>query len=235
MTTKNGLGEDVIAAVSAFGGPKEPRAVIDALRATISGSAAAHVIAPAVTLFETGGKLLLDEASRRALRAAAERGAERALALAAGPLLGPVSEIARRRAGALDVSRAARAARAVAPLAARAAGKEILKTAGKAAGVGLVIDGAVAGVEAAMALRSGAIDGKQAATYVAKEAATGAIATGAGVVLGAGLVALTGGAAAPVVFAVGALGSIGAKRLLRRVGGGRTGEIRVRAPEPDTI
>ena len=103
-----------------------------------------------------------------------------------------------------------------APHAARAAGKEILKGASKAAGLGLVIDGAVASVEAVVAVRSGSMDRKSAAEYVAKEAATGAVATGAGVLLGAGLVALTGGVAAPVVFAVGAIGSIGTKRLLRR-------------------
>ena len=80
-----------------------------------------------------------------------------------------------------------------------------------------MLDGAVAGVEAIIAVRNGSTDKKSAVIHVAKEATTGAIATGAGVLLGAGLVALTGGIAAPVVFAVGALGSIGTKRLLRRV------------------
>ena len=43
------------------------------------------------------------------------------------------------------------------------------------------------------------------------------VATGTGVLLGAGLVALTGGVATPVVFAVGAIGALGTKRALRYV------------------
>lgn len=76
------------------------------------------------------------------------------------------------------------------------------------------------------------MDTRGAATYVAKEAATGAIATGAGVLLGAGFVALTGAMAAPVVFAVGALGSIGMKKLLRRVTEGSPRRLTVRAVAP---
>ena len=59
------------------------------------------------------------------------------------------------------------------------------------------------------------MDRNEAVKHVAKEATTGAIATGAGVLLGTGLVVLTGGVAAPVAFAVGAIGSIGAKRVLK--------------------
>jgi hypothetical protein len=136
--------------------------------------------------------------------------------MAAGPLLGlgPAGAFGPRPVRLL--SNASKAVRSAAPIAARAAGKQILKGAGKAAGIGLVIDGALASVEAVSAVRGGAMDRKQAVTYVATEAATGAVATGAGVLLGAGLVALTGGIAAPVVFATSALGAIGAKRLLRR-------------------
>ncbi len=189
----------------------EPRTIAGALRAAIAGGGAVHVLRPAVALFEAGGKHLLDEGARGALRAAAENGAEKALAFAAGPLLGPATTLAKQPLRLLG-----KAARGAAPVAARVAAKEILKTAGKAAGIGLAIDGAVAGVEAVVAVRNGAMDRRSAATYVAKEAATGAVATGAGVLLGAGFVALTGGAAAPVVFAVGALGTMGTKHLLRR-------------------
>jgi hypothetical protein len=192
----------------------DPRSVGDALRAVIAGGAASRALASSVALFEAGGKLILDEGAKNLVRSAAERGAESALALAAGPLLGPATMFAKKPIGLL--AGATKAARTAAPLAARAAGKELLKGAGKAAGIGFVIDGAVAGVEAVVAVRSGAMTKKGAGMYVAKEAATGAVATGAGVLIGAGLVALTGGIAAPVVFAVGALGSIGTKRLLRR-------------------
>lgn len=193
---------------------KDPRSFSDALRAVIAGGGAAKAIGAAGALFEAGGKLVLNESAKHTLRSAAEKGAESALALAAGPLLGAATEMAKKPVTLL--ASGAKSARAIAPVAAKAAGKELLKGAGKAASIGLVVDGAVAGVEAIAAVRSGEMNRGDAALYVAKEAATGAVATGAGVLIGAGLVALTGGVAAPVVFAVGALGSVGTKRLLRR-------------------
>lgn len=210
--------ESIIAAVlpdNVREAAKDPRSIGDALRAVIAGGGAARVLSSSVALFEAGGKLLLDEGTRSAVRSVAERGAESALALAAGPLLGPTSLLAKKPIAML--SNAGKAARTIGPVVARSAGKELLKGAGRAAGIGLMIDGAVAGVEAAVAVHRGEMEKKEAVTYVAKEAATGAVATGAGVLLGASLVVLTGGVAAPVVFAVGALGSIGTKRLLRRL------------------
>jgi hypothetical protein len=192
----------------------DPRSVGDALRAVIAGGGAARAISSGVALFEAGGKHLLDEGAQGLVRSAAEKGAESALAFAAGPLLGPAAMIAKTPLKML--ARTGKAARAAGPIIARSAGKEIFKGAGKAAGIGFLIDGAVAGVEAVVAVRNGSMDRKDAVSYVAKEAATGAVATGAGVLVGAGLVILTGGIGAPVVFAVGALGSIGTKRLLRR-------------------
>jgi hypothetical protein len=202
---------DEVIGAAAAAAASEPRKVGDALRAVIAGSGAARMIASSVALFEAGGKLVLDEGARQMLRSAAERGAESALALAAGPLIGPATAIAKK-----PINMLAGAVKRTGPLVARTAGRELLKGAGKAAGIGLVVDGAVAGVEAAVAMKNGSMDKKEAVSYVAKEAATGAVATGAGVLIGAGLVALTGGTAAPVVFAVGALGSIGTKRILRR-------------------
>lgn len=193
----------------------DPRSVGDAIRSIVAGAGATQLLSSSVALFEAGGKLVLDSGAQSFVRNAAEKGAEKALAFAAGPLLGPAKMFANKPIGLL--ASASKAVRASAPVAARVAGRQLLKGAGKAAGIGFVIDGAVAGVEAASAVRSGSMDRKDAATYVAKEAATGAIATGAGVLLGAGLVALTGGVAAPVVFAVGALGSIGTKRILRKL------------------
>jgi hypothetical protein len=213
--------EDEIAAAA-----RDPRTVRDTICAVIAGGGAARLIASSVALFEAGGKHLLDEGAKSFLRSAAERGAEGALALAAGPLGIPATMIAKGprvfagtgQAGpARMLANARKATRAVGPLAARTAGKELLKGAGRAAGLGFVIDGALAGVEAAVAVRSGSMDRKEALQYVAKEATTGAVATGAGALMGASLVVLTGGAATPVVFAVGALGTIGAKRLLRKL------------------
>lgn len=193
----------------------DPQSVGQALRAVMAGNFAAHAISSSVALFQAGGKLVLNEGTQNAVRGVAEKTAEKALAIAAGPLLGPATELTRKPVALL--AKGASITKQIAPQAAKSATKEILKGAGKAAGIGFMIDGAVAGVEAVVAVRNGKLDSKKAAAYVATEAATGAVATGAGMLLGATLVALTGGVAAPVVFAVGALGSIGTKRMLRKL------------------
>lgn len=199
--------------------------IADSLRSAIAGGGAARAIASSVALFEAGGKRLLSDASRAALRSAVEKNATRAIAAASGPLFEPVAMLGARPApGAALVAK--EAARAVGTQAARAAAKEVLKGAGKAAGIGFAVDGAVAAVEAVVAVRAGALDTKAAAKHVATEATTGALATGAGVLIGAGLVAVSGGLAAPVVFAAGAFGAIGTKHLLRRITGPRAVELR---------
>jgi hypothetical protein len=185
--------------------------VLKALRGAVAGGHAAKLIGSATALFEAGGKKLLSEGAQRSVRSLAERGAARALAAATGPLLPPGLGPAELLASG------ARATRAVVRGGAGAAAREIVKGATKAAGIGFVLDGAIASVEGVIAMRSGEMDLDDAAKHVVKEAATGAVATGTGVLLGAGLVAVTGGVAAPVVFAVGALGSIGTKRVLTRV------------------
>jgi hypothetical protein len=198
----------------------------DSLRAALAGGHAAKLIASSTAFFEAGGKLVLSAGTQRAVREIAERGATRAIALATGPVLESAAHLTSKplaavgaRAGAATVVATAtnEMAKGIGKQALRMAGKQVLKGAGKAAGIGFVLDGAVAGFESVIAVRNGSSDTKAAMKHVAKEATTGAIATGAGVLMGAGLVALTGGMAAPVVFAVGALGSIGTKRLLRRI------------------
>ncbi|MDB4944295.1 MAG: hypothetical protein JWP97_3829 [Labilithrix sp.] len=202
--------------------------ITDSLRAAVAGGGAAKLIATSASLFEAGGKNLLSQSAQRMVRAAAEKGAKQAILTAAGPVLETASGLARGLESVSPASSAlafgARAVKSSGKLALgagktafRVASEEVLKGAGRAAGVGFVIDGAVAGLEAVIAVRNGSTDKVSAAKYVAKEATTGAVATGAGVLLGAGLVALTGGIAAPVVFAVGAMGSLGTKRLLRRL------------------
>lgn len=207
----------------------EPTAVniADSLRAAIAGGEAAKVMASSAVLFEAGGKHLLSEGAKKAVRQVAERGASGAIAMATGPVLESAKGLARGPLAALGetatkalvtTSRAVvHGASGAGKQAMRLAGREVLKGAGKAAGIGFVIDGAVATVEAVIAVRNGSSDKTTAVKHVAKEATTGAVATGVGVLLGVGLVALTGGIGAPVVFAVGAIGSIGTKRLLRRI------------------
>jgi hypothetical protein len=207
----------------------EPKVIdiADSLRAALAGGEAAKLLASSAALFEAGGKHVLSEGTRRAVREVAQRGAHRAIAIATSPVLESAGELAAKPIAALAskaglgptaaVTNTQTLARRAGTQAMTMASKEILKGAGKAAGIGFVIDGAVAGYEAIIAVRNGSTDKKTAMKHVAKEATTGAIATGAGVLMGASLVALTGGIAAPVVFAVGALGAIGTKRLLRRV------------------
>jgi hypothetical protein len=213
----------------------KPMTIADSLRAAIAGGEAAKVLASSAVLFEAGGKHVLSESAQKAVRAVAEKGATRAIAIATGPVLESAGALAGKPLAALGASLGTKAGTALGAKAAmatnaskalakgagkhaiRVAGKEVFKGVGKAAGIGFVIDGAVASVEAIVAVRNGSSDKTSAVKHVAKEATTGAIATGAGVLLGAGLVALTGGIAAPVVFAVGALGSIGTKSLLRRL------------------
>ena len=205
--------------------PPSSVGMADSLRAAIAGGGAAKLLGASVSIFEAGGKYLLSASTQRAVRAVAERGAKGAILLATGPVLESASGLAKGMGGAKAAlslgSKAATGARAVAMGAGKqamtVASRAILKGAGKAAGIGFVLDGAVASYEAILAVRNGSSDNKTAVKYVLKEATTGAIATGAGVLLGASLVALTGGLAAPVVFAAGALGSIGTKRLLRRI------------------
>jgi hypothetical protein len=182
----------------------------EAVRAAVAGGHAAKLIGSATTIFKAGGNKLLSEAAQSTIRSAAEKTAEKALAAATGTLLpAQLSPVKLLQSGA-------RASAAVVKGGARVAAREIAKGATKAAGIGFVVDGAVAGVEGVLAVRAGTMDKNEAVKHVAKEATTGAVATGAGVLLATGLVALTGGVAAPVVFAVGAIGSIGTKRMLRR-------------------
>ncbi len=197
----------------------------DSLRGLLAGGEAARLLDASVRFFEAGGKYVLSASAQKVVREVAERGAKGAIRIATTPTIGAATGLALGASGAKVAltlgAKAKDGARAVAVGASkeamRTASKEMLKGAGKAAGIGFLLDGAVASVEAAIAVRNGSTDKKTAIHYVAKEAVTGAIATGAGVLLGASLVALTGGIGAPVVFAVGAAGSIGAKSLLRRL------------------
>lgn len=184
--------------VVSFAEPHETRRVVESLRASVAGEAAVKAATAALAIFRRGGHRALGEGGRAVVRDAAERMAK----AAAIPALA-----AAEAAPAL-------AAKGVAIASARVALREIARGTGRAAGIGFVLDAGLATVTAVRSVRAGTMDTKAAARHVALEGATGAVATGAGVLLGAGLVALTGGIAAPVVFAVGALGSTGVKRVL---------------------
>ncbi|WP_437279011.1 hypothetical protein WME90_00210 [Sorangium sp. So ce375] len=210
----------------------------DKILGSIAGSGAVAVRGAAEALFSVAGKGLLDEGAREGLRRVmVENTTAVVSAFAPGLSLGAqattkliadqggtqaaaiVAQTAARQAGkaALIDGVSTTVAKGLAREAMRAAGREVLKGAGKAAGIGFVIDGAFGAYEGVTAYQRGEMTKKEALTHAAQEASTGAVATGAGVLLAAGLVAVTGGAAAPLVFAVGAGGAIGAKQVLRRL------------------
>ncbi len=203
----------VEAVTRADGRVSQPRSVGDAIGAMIAGGSAARVMSSSAALFDAGGRALLDERTRTLVRTTAQRGADRAFGSAAAPLLGPATtaRLPGMVAEAVDVASATR------PLAVLAAAKEVLKGAGRAGGFGFAIDGALATLEAVSAVRDGSMDRKGAALHIARKGVAGGASTGAGVLLGVSVVALTGRVAAPVVFAVAAFGAMSAKRLLRRL------------------
>jgi hypothetical protein len=192
----------------------------DALRGTVAGTQGHVTRAAAQALFEAGGRTILPAPVQSAVRVAVEREASRVLA-GVGLLESGAAATAQVVEGG--------AARAVAVQTARAAGRQVLRSVGAAAGVGAVIDGGWALVQAVRAVRRGSMTQREAAAHVAREATTGAAATAAGATAAVLLVALTGGVAAPAVFLVGAVASVGAKAGLDRWLVRVKGDLRVRA------
>jgi hypothetical protein len=174
----------------------------DAMRSGVAGAEAVAARSAAQVLFEAGGKAVLPASLQRALRGAVEREASRVL-----------TGVGLLEAGASTAVQAAEsgAMRVVAAQAARAAGRQVLKTVGAAAGAGALIDGGWALLQAVGRVKRGVMTRRDAAWHVAREASTGAAATAAGTAAAVLVVALTGGVGAPAVFLVGAATSLGAK------------------------
>lgn len=214
----------------------------DTLRACAAGLGAVGAQPGALSLFEAGGRRLLDAGAQRAVRQLAEVSATTVLGglvpggltagnLTAGLLPGALGEAATagaakaaQVAGEMGVERAASslaerglrgAAGAIGRVVTGRATRSVSRHARLAAGAGFVIDGVLEGIEARDAYQAGEITGRQAAVRVALGAATGAAAAGAGVVAAAGVVAVAGALSGPAAFMVGAASSVGARRALR--------------------
>ncbi len=174
----------------------------DALRASVAGSEAVAARSAAQVLFQAGGSKVLPASLQRAVRGAVE--SETARVLAGVGLL---------ETGSSAVAQAAEvtAVRTATAQAARAAGRQVLRSVSVAAGAGALIDGGFALLQVVGRVRRGAMTRRQAAGHVAREAATGAAATAAGTAAAVLIVALTGGVGAPAVFLVSAAASAGAK------------------------
>ena len=214
----------------------------DTLRACAAGLGAVAAQRGAISLFEAGGRRLLDAGAQRAVRQIAEVSATTVLGglvpgglaaggLTAGLLPGALGEVATAGAAkAMQVAGSVGAEQAASSLANRGlrgaagalgrvvtghAARTVAGNARIAAAAGLVIDGVLEGIEAREAYQAGEITGRQAAVRVALGAATGAAAAGAGVAAAAGVVAVAGALSGPAAFMVGAASSVGARRALR--------------------
>lgn len=188
---------------------------------TIAAQAALGSQAAAQALYEAGGKDILHGAVQTAVRKLFTRSAMDAVTVLAPTLLieGAVEATA-ATAAAVPPALRQLSVGAVAAGTARAASGQILRGAVRVGGVGLLVDGAFGAVTGVLAYRKGTMTGKQAAVHTATEAGTGAVSTATGVALAAGVIALTGGLAAPAVMAIGAGGALvtklGLGRLLAR-------------------
>jgi hypothetical protein len=174
----------------------------DAMRSGVAGAEAVAARSAAQVLFEAGGRTVLPASLQRALRSAVEREASRVLAGTALLEAGAATAAQAAEGGVVQV---------VAAQAARAAGRQVLRSVGAAAGAGALIDGGWALVQAVGRVKRGVMTRRQAVGHVAREATTGAAATAAGTAAAVMVVALTGGIGAPAVFLVGAAASLGAK------------------------
>ncbi len=187
------------------------RKLRDGARAARAGASAVAIETAAETLFHAGGKEVLSRASKAAVKRWGRSVAKQAykeLPHLAGTA---AKEVGARAGGRALLSNAsegvvlAKTAVSVASKeAATLAGKEILKRAGSAAGVGAIIDGVFGACEGGYNWSQGTMSGKDAIKHTLKEAGTGAAANAAGVAAAATFVALTGGTGAIAIFGIAA-------------------------------
>jgi hypothetical protein len=196
--------------------PLSTTKVVNGLRGQIAFAEAVALQLAAQTLFQEVGQHVLSEGARETIHAAVMEAAGKKLTHAAPELV----KLTTRRATAEVLPAAVSSAgKELAQTASRevikTAATQVLKGAGRAAGLGLLLDGGLATVEAIYGYSTGRLDGGAACVHVLREAGTGAAASAGGVLLGVGLVALTGGVALPVLATVTVTGSIGLKLSLR--------------------
>ena len=182
---------------------------------TIAAQAALGTQVAAQALYEAGGKDLLAGAVQTAVRRACTRSALNVVTVMAPTLL--IEGAAETTAAAVPSALRQLTVGAALAGTARAAGGQILRGAVRVGGVGMLIDGAFGAFTGLRAYRRGTMTGKQAAVYTATEAGTGAVSSATGVVLAAGVIALTGTLAAPAVMAIGAGGALVTKLGLGRL------------------
>lgn len=172
-------------------------------RTTLVGTLACAVTDPATAVFEAGGKALLSGATRESAREILAGGVKKALRehapQAASRALPGTAQATQQTARVLTVGAAARG---------------LATLAGRAGFVGAVVDGGFAVGRGVLGVRNGEMTVPEVRTMVATEAGTGAVAGIAGVGLATAAVAVLGPLGAPVLFGLGALGSLGTKLAL---------------------
>lgn len=94
------------------------------------------------------------------------------------------------------------------------ASRQVAQHLGRAAGAAALLDGGVAAVEAAIALRHEEITGREALRRVAAEAASGALSAVLGVAVAAAATMASGGLSGPAAFALGATTASATKQAL---------------------
>jgi hypothetical protein len=191
----------------------------DAVRSALAGAQGMSTKAAAQVIFEAGGNTLLPATLQSAVRGAVEHEASRWWV---------VSGLAGARSGAAPAILENAAARAAAVSSVGVAGRQIARAVGVSAAAGAVIDGGWAIAVASRRVREGSMTRRQAVVHVAREAGTGAAAVALGAAASTALVALTGGVAAPALFAVSAAAAFGAKAGLGAWTARSSGAIRAR-------
>ncbi|MDP8999896.1 MAG: hypothetical protein M3O46_07270 [Myxococcota bacterium] len=177
----------------------------DAVRGAVAGAHGVSAGVAARALFEAGGRRVLPASVQEAVKSAVESQASRVLAVHAG------DRMLESGAAAATAIVEGSVARSVVAQTVRGAARQILRGIAASAGAGAAIDGGWALATAVRQVRGDNMTRREAVGHVAREAATGALATAAGTAAAATLVTLTGGVAAPALFMVGAVASVGAK------------------------
>jgi hypothetical protein len=162
-----------------------------------AGSEALDVYEAAQSLYANGGSQVLPGEVQTLVRAGAELQSQ-------DTLMRHGIEGVIERAGRAGVGTAV-------ALGSKTALRQIGVGLGRAAGVGALVDGGVAAVEAAVAYQQGEMDAEDAVVHVAIEATTGGVACLCGVALAVGTVALVGTLSAPAVAAISIAGATACK------------------------
>jgi hypothetical protein len=165
------------------------------------GEIASAVAEPGAALFEAGGRTILTESARESGREILEGGVRELLEKTAPTLA----------AKYFPNPGAAAGAKTAASMSATTALGRVASLAGRAGMIGGLVDGGFAAVRGAVAMSRGEMSGRDAGVLVLREAGTGAASSVVGVGITAAAVATLGPLALPVLFGLGALGSIGAK------------------------